>query len=154
MVIPFGPQRGARDFVGIAQESVQFLDLLTVTWAQHLKQFGQQAALVGKDIFSQRAFLSELMVPVLVKDTSDLQVEATACLTWFLPPGQIFRPQDLCKLVPPRSLASLSPSWSHSQLSDHLGRPVIVDAATRSHQGPLQTLLRPIASCWPLSAPQ
>lgn len=53
---PFGSQswgRGAGDFVGIVQASVQLPDLLTSPWAQHLKWSGTQAVLAGR-VFSSR----------------------------------------------------------------------------------------------------
>lgn len=81
-----------RDFAGITQESVQLPDLLTLAWAQHLTSSGEQAALVGTGAFSQREFSPRTRGVALGKDAFDFQVEMTACLTWFLPPGQIFVP--------------------------------------------------------------
>lgn len=85
--------------------------------------------------------------------------------------------QDLCGLVSPPSLASPSCSWGRfpchllapqsacgrlsarpgsccSQLSDHFRRPIIVWAATKDGQRPLQTQLSPmtpplVARCRP-----
>lgn len=107
--------------------------------------------------------------------------EVTACLTCFLLLRQIFRPQDLCSLASPPSLASPSRSgpnifqavsWSHSQpvpvlhppglvhtappthpALQLLGRPIIVWAAAEDEQEPLQTQLSRITSYCPFSPP-
>ena len=58
-LMPLGPHSwwGARLFVGIAQAPSSFLSsFLTLAWAQHLKQSGEQAALVGIAAFPQSAW--------------------------------------------------------------------------------------------------
>lgn len=67
------------------------------------------------------------------------RVEVTACLTCFLSPGQIFRPQDLHSLVSPLSLAS--PSRSRAL---HFSRPP---------PGPKASLCLSIRQAWLMPLP-